>query len=59
MVIEDEEHAKARGAKILAEVVGFGASSDGYDMVAPSGEGAERCIVQSCSLVVLHGQKNG
>ena len=47
MVIEDEEHAKARGAKILAEVVGFGASSDGYDMVAPSGEGAERCMRQA------------
>lgn len=47
VVIEDEEHAKARGAKILAEVVGFGASSDGYDMVAPSGEGAERCMCQA------------
>ena len=47
VVIEDEEHAKARGAKILAEVVGFGASSDGYDMVAPSGEGAERCMRQA------------
>jgi 3-oxoacyl-[acyl-carrier-protein] synthase-1 len=38
------EHAKARGAKILAEIVGYGATSDGYDMVAPSGEGAERCM---------------
>ncbi|MGN1281013.1 MAG: beta-ketoacyl-ACP synthase I [Succinivibrio sp.] len=44
LVLESEEHAKARGAKILAEVVGFGATSDGYDMVAPSGEGAERCM---------------
>lgn len=44
LVIEDEEHAKARGAKIYAEVVGFGATSDGYDMVAPSGEGATRCM---------------
>ena len=44
LVLESEEHAKARGAKILAEVVGFGATSDGYDMVAPSGEGAMRCM---------------
>lgn len=44
VVIEDEEHAKARGAKIYAEVVGYGATSDGYDMVAPSGEGAARCM---------------
>lgn len=47
LVIEDEEHAKARGAKIYAEVVGFGATSDGYDMVAPSGEGAARCMKQA------------
>src|SRR3546814_3558378 len=38
------EHAKKRGAKIYAEVVGYGATSDGYDMVAPSGEGAVRCM---------------
>ncbi len=44
LVLESEEHAKARGANILAEVVGFGATSDGYDMVAPSGEGAMRCM---------------
>ena len=44
LVLESEEHAKARGAKILAEVVGFGATSDGFDMVAPSGEGAARCM---------------
>ncbi len=44
LVLESEEHAKARRANILAEVVGFGATSDGYDMVAPSGEGAMRCM---------------
>jgi 3-oxoacyl-[acyl-carrier-protein] synthase-1 len=44
LVLEDYEHAKARGARIWAEVVGYGATSDGLDMVAPSGEGAERCM---------------
>jgi 3-oxoacyl-[acyl-carrier-protein] synthase-1 len=44
LVLEEFEHAKARGAKIYAEVAGYGATSDGYDMVAPSGEGAVRCI---------------
>jgi 3-oxoacyl-[acyl-carrier-protein] synthase I len=44
VVVEELEHAKARGAKIYAEVVGYGATSDGYDMVAPSGEGAVRCM---------------
>jgi len=44
VVVEELEHAKARGAKIYAEIVGFGATSDGYDMVAPSGEGAVRCM---------------
>jgi len=44
VVLEDYEHAKARGAKIYAEIAGYGANSDGYDMVAPSGEGAQRCM---------------
>jgi 3-oxoacyl-[acyl-carrier-protein] synthase-1 len=44
LVIEEWEHAKARGAKIYAEIVGYAANSDGYDMVAPSGEGAARCM---------------
>jgi 3-oxoacyl-[acyl-carrier-protein] synthase-1 len=47
LVLESEEHAKARGAHIIAEVVGYGATSDGYDMVAPSGEGALRCMKQA------------
>src|SRR5215475_5042835 len=44
LVLEELEHAKARGAKMYAEVAGYGATSDGYDMVAPSGEGAVRCM---------------
>ena len=47
LVLEELEHAKARGAKIYAELVGYGANSDGYDMVAPSGEGAIRCMNQA------------
>ena len=44
LVLEEYEHAKTRGAKIYAELTGYGATSDGYDMVQPSGEGAERCM---------------
>lgn len=51
LVIEELEHAKARGATIYAELVGYGATSDGYDMVAPSGEGAVRCMQQAMSTV--------
>lgn len=47
LVLEELEHAKARGAKIYAELTGYGATSDGYDMVAPSGEGAVRCMKQA------------
>ncbi len=47
LVMEELEHAKARGAKIYAELVGYGATSDGYDMVQPSGEGAVRCMRQA------------
>lgn len=51
VVLEELEHAKARGAKIYAELVGYGATSDGHDMVAPSGEGAVRCMKQAMSTV--------
>lgn len=51
LVIEALEHAQARGAKILAELVGYGATSDGYDMVQPSGEGAVRCMQQALATV--------
>ncbi len=47
LVLEELEHAKARGAKIYGEITGYGATSDGYDMVQPSGEGAERCMKQA------------
>jgi 3-oxoacyl-[acyl-carrier-protein] synthase-1 len=51
LVIEELEHALARNAKIYAELVGYGATSDGYDMVQPSGEGAVRCMQQAMSTV--------
>ena len=51
LVLEELEHAKARGAKIYAELVGYGATSDGYDMVSPSGEGAMRCMQQAMSTI--------
>jgi hypothetical protein len=51
LVIEELEHAKARGATIYAEIVGYGATSDGHDMVAPSGEGAVRCMRQALASV--------
>jgi 3-oxoacyl-[acyl-carrier-protein] synthase-1 len=54
IVVEELEHAKARGAKIYAELVGYGATSDGYDMVSPSGEGAVRCMQQA--LATVNGQ---
>jgi 3-oxoacyl-[acyl-carrier-protein] synthase-1 len=51
LVVEELEHARARGAKIYAEIIGYGATSDGYDMVAPSGEGAVRCMRQALATV--------
>lgn len=51
LVLEELEHARARGAKIYAEVTGYGATSDGHDMVAPSGEGAMRCMRQAMATV--------
>ena len=51
LVLEELVHAEARGAKIYAELAGYGATSDGYDMVAPSGEGAQRCMTQALDSV--------
>jgi len=51
LVLEELEHAQARGARIYAELVGYGATSDGYDMVQPSGEGAVRCMQQAMATV--------
>ena len=51
VVVEELEHALKRGAKIYAEIVGYGATSDGFDMVAPSGEGAVRCMQQALANV--------
>jgi 3-oxoacyl-[acyl-carrier-protein] synthase-1 len=51
VVLEELEHAKARGARIYGEIVGYGATSDGYDMVAPSGEGAVRCMKMAMATV--------
>ena len=51
LVLEELEHARARGAKIYAELVGYGATSDGYDMVQPSGEGAVRCMQQAMATI--------
>jgi len=57
LVLEDYEHAKARGARIHAELVGYGVTSDGADMVAPSGEGAVRCM--RMALAGIEGQGDG
>jgi 3-oxoacyl-[acyl-carrier-protein] synthase-1 len=57
LVLEEYEHARARGAEILAELVGYGVTSDGVDMVAPSGEGAVRCM--RMALAGLEGQGGG
>ena len=51
LVLEEFDHAKARGARIYSELAGYGATSDGYDMVAPSGEGAARCMHMALSAV--------
>ncbi|PYZ99455.1 beta-ketoacyl-ACP synthase I [Gammaproteobacteria bacterium 2W06] len=57
LVLESLEHAEARGATILAELVGYAATSDGYDMVAPSGEGAERCLGQTLEMAGINADR--
>merc|ERR1719502_198685 len=57
LVLEELEHAKARGAKIYGEVVGYHANSDGYDMVAPSGEGGQRCMEMALAMADEVGGK--
>jgi len=57
VVLEELEHAKARGAKIYAELVGYGANSDGYDMVAPSGFGGQRCMNLALDMADVIGGK--
>jgi len=58
VVLEELEHAKARGAKIYGELVGYGANSDGYDMVAPSGEGGQRCMKMAIEMAnAIGGEK--
>merc|ERR1719352_195360 len=58
VVVEELEHAKARGAKIYGELVGYGATADGYDMVAPSGEGGERAMAMAMAMAdKLGGEK--
>ena len=62
LVLEEYEHAKARGAKIYGEIVGYGATSDGADMVAPSGEGAVRCMrqaMETCDKLVTYINTHG
>ena len=54
LVLEERERARKRGAHIIAELTGYGATSDGYDMVAPSGEGAQRCMKQA--MATMHGR---
>ena len=57
VVIEELEHAKARGAKIYGEVTGYSATSDGYDMVAPSGEGGQRAMTMAMAMADKIGGK--
>ncbi len=58
LVLESLEHAQARDAEIIAELVGYAATSDGYDMVAPSGEGAERCVAQALQMAEVENDRS-